>query len=441
MGYNGSGGYTRVHNWVNDKNGAIKITASRMDAEFDDFASAMELCLLKDGQQNPTANLPMNAKKHTGVAAASARTDYADVASYQDGKFVWAGLASGASAIALTMNPTITAYTTGMRIGFVAVGDNASAVTINVDGVSAAAGVKGKADALIATDIISGGAYWITYKGADGFQFDNLLEENPTFVTLTTTGEATIGGDVTISGVLNAISTANFHADVSISGALAVVGGATVSGKAVFASAVSVAGAFIHADNTYPASAGLANDIIITDGAGGLVFDKIGALWTNTGTIDLTTGSPTSVALASGLVGVSEIEIFINGFSTDTDNQAPMIQIGDSGGLEATGYAGYTMSTNGLADNTDSHSTGFFIGPEAVFDTADTTNALRLRLLHMGSNLWVCEGGGYNLNGANSQMLVSVGNKTLSGVLDRVYVTTSGGTAVFDNGTAVVRSR
>ena len=43
MGYDGSGGYARVHNWVTDKNAAVKITASRMDAEFDDFASAMEL--------------------------------------------------------------------------------------------------------------------------------------------------------------------------------------------------------------------------------------------------------------------------------------------------------------------------------------------------------------------------------------------------------------
>jgi len=201
MGFDGSGGYNRTHNWVTDKNAGIKITASRMDAEFDDFASAMELCLLKDGQQNPTANLPMNSKKHTGVAAASSRTEYVDGATLQDGGFIWAGVASGASAIALSLTPTITAYTTGMRIGFIAAGDNASAVTINVDGVSAAAGVKGKNEALVATDIVSGGAYWITYKGANGFQFGNPLEENPTFTTLTTTGLATIGSLTVTSAV------------------------------------------------------------------------------------------------------------------------------------------------------------------------------------------------------------------------------------------------
>jgi hypothetical protein len=241
MGYNGSGGYNRLHNWVNDKNGSIKITASRMDAEFDDFASAMEFCLLKDGQQNPTANLPMATFKHTGVGAASARNQYIDGATLQDGGFIWAGLASGTSAIALTMNPTITTYTTGMRVGFIAVGDNASAVTINIDGVSAAAGVKGKNEALVATDIVSGGAYWITYKGADGWQFGNPLEENPTFVTLMTTGLATLGNVL-------------------------------CSGSAVFTSSLNVTGPVTLAGNTYPTSAGSAKEVLEGDGAGGVIW-------------------------------------------------------------------------------------------------------------------------------------------------------------------------
>jgi hypothetical protein len=214
MGFNGSGGYNRVHNWVNDKNADIKIRSDRMDAEFDDFASAMELCLLKDGQQNPTANLPMNGKKHTGVSACSARTEYMDGATYQDGGFVWAGVASGTSAITVGLNPPISAYVTGMKAVGIAAGDNASAVTWNVDGVSAAALVKGKNTPLDPLDIVSGMAIWAVYKGADGWQMlnptaninsTNIGASNPgtgAFTTLTTTGAATFGADVTISGQL-----------------------------------------------------------------------------------------------------------------------------------------------------------------------------------------------------------------------------------------------
>ena len=218
MGYNGSGGYNRVHNWVNDKNGAIKITASRMDAEFDDFASAMELCILKDGQQDPTANLPMASFKHTVVGAASARTEYTDVGSYQDGKFVWAGLASGTSAIALTMNPTITAITTGMKVGFVSVGANASACSLSLDGSSSVALIKGKNEALAASDMLSGGAYWAVYKGADGFQLINPEEENPTFITLQTTGLATLG-NVLCSGSAVFTSSLNVSGDIVLTSA------------------------------------------------------------------------------------------------------------------------------------------------------------------------------------------------------------------------------
>ena len=34
-------------------------------------------CITKDGQNSPSANLPMNAHKHTGVADAAAATEYA----------------------------------------------------------------------------------------------------------------------------------------------------------------------------------------------------------------------------------------------------------------------------------------------------------------------------------------------------------------------------
>ena len=41
MGRNAAGTYTRVHIWVTDKNNSVKISASRFDAENDEFGSAL----------------------------------------------------------------------------------------------------------------------------------------------------------------------------------------------------------------------------------------------------------------------------------------------------------------------------------------------------------------------------------------------------------------
>lgn len=54
-----SGGvFSRVYNWVQDRTNGIKISASRMDQEFDGIATALSNCVLKDGSQLTTAPVP-----------------------------------------------------------------------------------------------------------------------------------------------------------------------------------------------------------------------------------------------------------------------------------------------------------------------------------------------------------------------------------------------
>lgn len=47
------------------------------DAVDNEMADGINNCLTKDGQNEPTGNLPMGGQKHTGVAAAEADDDYA----------------------------------------------------------------------------------------------------------------------------------------------------------------------------------------------------------------------------------------------------------------------------------------------------------------------------------------------------------------------------
>src|SRR3990167_10612154 len=76
MGYDGSGNYTRTYNFSSDASSNIKILASRMDAEFNDFASAMPLALLHDGRNAATGNLPMGGFRHVNVGAPASATNY-----------------------------------------------------------------------------------------------------------------------------------------------------------------------------------------------------------------------------------------------------------------------------------------------------------------------------------------------------------------------------
>ena len=57
MPFNGSGVFSRVHDWAADKLAGIKVTSSRFDAENDDFANALNNCVTRDGQGKPTADL------------------------------------------------------------------------------------------------------------------------------------------------------------------------------------------------------------------------------------------------------------------------------------------------------------------------------------------------------------------------------------------------
>lgn len=77
MPFDGSGNFNRVMNWVSDALANIKIVATRHDSEDDNFASGLSQCITKDGQTQPTANIPMNGKKLINVGAPTVATDAA----------------------------------------------------------------------------------------------------------------------------------------------------------------------------------------------------------------------------------------------------------------------------------------------------------------------------------------------------------------------------
>lgn len=106
----------------------------------------------------------------------------------------------------------------------------------------------------------------------------------------------------------------------------------------------------------------------------------------------------------------------------------PLIQIGDSGGIETTLYSStgalLTTSAQTVVDST----AGF------VIESSSSANAISgtvtLTLEDASDNTWTCT---HNLR-YGSTMLTGAGTKALSGTLDRVRITTVNGTDEVDAG-------
>ncbi|MFN8995640.1 MAG: hypothetical protein ACK5X3_18505, partial [Pseudomonadota bacterium] len=119
------------------------------------------------------------------------------------------------------------------------------------------------------------------------------------------------------------------------------------------------------------------------------------------------------------------ITLILNGVSTNGTSNL-LVQIGDSGGIESTGYAG----SNGAGTSAGALSVGFTL---AVTTAASLITSGHVVLTNVSGNIWVASGITAVDNGSSVQLVA--GNKTLSpGALDRIRLTTVAGTDTFDAG-------
>jgi hypothetical protein len=122
--------------------------------------------------------------------------------------------------------------------------------------------------------------------------------------------------------------------------------------------------------------------------------------------------------------GVDLIIVVSNGASSGTSTDHLIVQIGDSGGLETTGYVsvGGVYSPDALANRTD----GFMI----LAVNAARAFTGHMFLTRIDGNTWISQH-----NGFSTTTLVNNGGgvKTLSGELDRLTIRWNG-TATFDAG-------
>lgn len=171
---------------------------------------------------------------------------------------------------------------------------------------------------------------------------------------------------------------------------------------------------------------GTAGQILQTNGAGAPSWVAAPSGGYTLGTPVATT-SGTSIDFTGIPASVKQIVITFNGVSTD-GTSAKLIQIGDSGGIETTGYSscGYILTTTVAA--------GFASAGYAIYSEV-ATHALRgsviLTLQSSSTNTWCAQG---VLSGSTASNFLISGDKSLSATLDRVRITTELGTQNFDGG-------
>lgn len=303
------------------------ISSTAATATWSDLATALSTCVLKDGSQTITANIPMNSFKFTGLAAGSTS---GDSVRYEQVLLLAGGTMTGVLAV-----PDTDLHITGSS-------DATKIFRFEVDGFTA------------------GQTRTLTPPNAD--------------LTLAA---------VTAKGDILAASASGVLTNVAVSS----------DGKPLVGASAQTAGV------------AFGNAIVL-------------------GTEQATT-SGASIDFTNIPSGVRRITIMLNEVSTN-GTSAMVVQIGDSGGVEATGYISGVQSGATYASTT----VGFVIVITNVA-AATYSGAVTLTLEDSTDFTWVQSS---NINRNADSVHTGAGRKATSAELDRVRLTTVGGTDAFDSG-------
>lgn len=107
-----------------------------------------------------------------------------------------------------------------------------------------------------------------------------------------------------------------------------------------------------------------------------------------------------------------------------------LIQLGTSGGIENTGYAGAGSTLDTVVASTN-YSNGF--GIRSAGNANILNGTMVINLSNSASNTWSAQGS-FGLS-SSASLILTAGAKSLSAALDRIRITTVNGTDTFDAGT------
>jgi hypothetical protein len=160
---------------------------------------------------------------------------------------------------------------------------------------------------------------------------------------------------------------------------------------------------------------------VVINGSAGVTVNSGAVLGITSGTAVAST-SGTSIDFTSIPSWVKRITVMLNGVSFNA-SATITIQLGDSGGIEATGYA------SAVAGGSTTSTTAFVLADTQV---AASLYHGQVIISLLGSNTWVYSSGVYATSA--TQANVGAGVKSLSDTLTQVRISSAAGTATFDAG-------
>jgi len=476
MAYNGSGSFT-IDTAGNPVVTGTSIASTVHNTTMQEIATGLSTAICKDGQTTVTQNIPMASHKFTGLSDGSARTDSANIGNIVDGTGVYVATVGGtADVITLTPNPAIAAYAAGQTFRFIASGANTTNVTVEVSGLAAKAITKNGTTALVAGDIPSGMMVEITY---DGTRF--ILGTTGAASFVTTANHPTITADTTITvsdartntvdvpltitsttsntpaagigtGILLRAESADenpsdfgrIEAAASDVGAgtedtyfqlLTRVAGATLTATYRFIATAVNKAIFTHAntaDRTYTFPDATGNvPVVASQAEVTAMTSATTALTPNHNLMVIGTAIPTTSGTSNDFTGIPAgvREIVVTGESVSTNGTDElMLQLGDAGGIETSGYSGSTENSAGTATT---HSSGFLLNVATIAAGNYKFTVILTRTdatAHAWSAAITCA------RADSGGVTVGAGSKTLSAEIDRVRLTTLAGANTFDAG-------
>lgn len=143
------------------------------------------------------------------------------------------------------------------------------------------------------------------------------------------------------------------------------------------------------------------------------------------------TTSGTSVAITGIPSWARRITLQLLGVSTNGGSHL-MVQLGDSGGVETTGYLGGAATSSSGVTSTASDSAGFILEAGGAFTAASIRYGHIVLTLSDASNTWSMSS--VTALTAGNVVSQAAGGKQTSAALDRISLTTVGGTEAFDSG-------
>jgi hypothetical protein len=229
---------------------------------------------------------------------------------------------------------------------------------------------------------------------------------------------ASVGGGVTSFSA----GTTGLTPNTATSGAITLAGTLAIANGGTNSTATPTAGAVTYGNGTAHAftAAGTTGQSLVSQGSGTPIW---GSSIVSGTAVASTSG--TSISFTGIPSWVKRITVMLNNVST-SGSSLVQIQLGTSSGVETTGYLATTWNAN---TGNSAPTTGFVLGTIGGAAYAESGNVV-FNLI--SSNLWVA--GGVIARVAIPDTLLVAGTKTLAGTLDRVVITTVGGTDTFDAG-------